>query len=405
MQLAKPKKGFWIVLSNVGFLFLWIAQLCSQLADRIFVYILMILAYSLTNSSLGVSIPMLAFGIPSVLFGVIAGVYVDRWNRKKVLGFTSLIRGALLLLLIPLITKSMLLIFLLSLLLYTAAQFFAPAETSVIPDLVEKDNLIIANSLFMLTWMAASVIGFGMGAPLVNFLGEPGTIIAAAVLYFVATLVILFIKVKPHEREMTSSWSEVYQDLLTGFEFIRRNAVVRYSLFKLFMATCAIAGVSLLAIAYAKDVLQIGAKNFGYLIILTGVGMFAGMYTLHYLVDFFKKGTIVVFSFFFSGVMLACLGVISNVHLALLVTFFLGVGNIYLTSTIQTILQQHIPKQMRGRVFGVQNMLINSAFTFPVVLVGLFADAYGVRAALIALGAVIFATGVAGVFLPHFKEV
>jgi predicted MFS family arabinose efflux permease len=204
---------------------------------------------------------------------------------------------------------------------------------------------------------------------------------------------------------MTGAWSEVYNDLLTGFEFIRRNTVVQYSLFKLFMATCAIAGVSLLAISYAKDVLQIGARNFGYLIILTGVGMFAGMYTLHYLVDFFKKGTIVVFSFFFSGAMLACLGVVSNVHLALLITFFLGVGNIYLTSTIQTILQQHIPKEMRGRVFGVQNMLINSAFTFPVVLVGLFADACGVRAALIVLGAVIFATGVAGALLPRFKEV
>ena len=93
-------QSFIKVLSNRSFLVLWFSQLNSQLADRIFVYVLMILAYNLTKSNLGVSVPLLAFGIPSVLFGPLAGVFVDKWNRKAILSITSLMRGLLILLIV-----------------------------------------------------------------------------------------------------------------------------------------------------------------------------------------------------------------------------------------------------------------------------------------------------------------
>ena len=177
-------QSFIKVLSNRSFLVLWFSQLNSQLADRIFVYVLMILAYNLTKSNLGVSVPLLAFGIPSVLFGPLAGVFVDKWNRKAILSITSLMRGLLILLIVPLIEQSLALIFLVSFLIYTATQFFAPAESASIPELVKKKDLIVANSLFMITWMASSVIGFGLGAPLVNYFGNEGTFIFAAALGF-----------------------------------------------------------------------------------------------------------------------------------------------------------------------------------------------------------------------------
>ena len=131
-------RSFTNVLSNVGFLFLWLGQLTSQLADRIFVYVLMIIAYNLTKSNLGVAVPLLAFGLPSLFFGPIAGVYVDKLDRKGILTISSIIRGALILLLIPLVKQSLALIFLVSFLIYTAMQFFAPAETASIPELVKN---------------------------------------------------------------------------------------------------------------------------------------------------------------------------------------------------------------------------------------------------------------------------
>jgi len=399
------RQSFAKVFSNWRFLLLWFGQLNSQLADRIYVYVLMIIAYNLTGgSNLGVSVPLLAFGLPSLLFGPLAGVYVDRWNRKWILTITSIIRGALILLIVPLINQSMILIFLVSLLIYTAMQFFAPAESASIPELVEKHDLIVANSLFMMTWMGASVIGFGLGAPLVNFFGNEVTFVVAAILYFVAAGAVFLIplKPKPHNAEQPGT---VLKHLMLGIEFIRRNSIVRYSLLKLFVATSAIAVISLLAISYAKDVLEIGAKNFGYLIIAVGVGMFIGMWILERLRRYVSMGMIVIVSFIVSGLTLVYIGTISDLKIALLLISILGMGNIFITSSIQTILQQRIPRFIRGRVFGVQNMLINSAFVFPVILAGIIADMYGVRFALELLGWLVALTGVAGIFLPKFRAV
>ncbi|MFH1541670.1 MAG: MFS transporter, partial [bacterium] len=306
---------------------------------------------------------------------------------------------------VPLINQSMVLIFLVSFLIYTSMQFFAPAETSSIPELVQKQDLIVANSLFMITWMGASVIGFGLGAPLVTFFGNKGTFIAAAVLYFIAAGSVALIPLKKHEPKVAAQDNSVLKDLLFGLEFIRRSDIVKYALIKLCVATSAIAVISLLAISYAKDVLGIGAENFGYLIIAVGVGMFVGMGLLERLHRFMKMGTIVIISFIFSGLALLGIGQVSNLHYALFFISILGLGNIFITSSIQTILQHRIPKEVRGRVFGVQNMLINSAFVFPVLIAGIVADIYGVRVALEILGWIVLLTGISGLFLPKFRAV
>lgn len=398
-----PGTSFGKVLSNFGFLSLWFGQLNSQLADRVFVYVLMIIAYNLTKSNLGVSVPLLAFGIPSLLFGPLAGVYVDKWDHKGILIITSLIRGLLILLIVPLIHQSMVLIFAVSFLIYTATQFFAPAETASIPELVKKHELIVANSLFMITWMGASVIGFGLGAPLVNFFGNEGTFVAAAILYFVAAGAVALVPLKPIDKNAIHKGKSIRENLISGLMFIRENRVVRYSLLKLFVATSAIAVVSLLAISYAKEVLEIGEKNFGYLIIAVGVGMFIGMWLLEWISRYMTKGTIVIVSFIISGLALVFIGSTTELKVALVLIGILGLGNIFITSSIQTILQHRIPRQIRGRVFGVQNMLINSAFVFPVIIAGFVADMYGVQMALAALGWIVVVTGLAGIFLPKFR--
>jgi MFS family permease len=131
--------------------------------------------------------------------------------------------------------------------------------------------------------------------------------------------------------------------------------------------------------------------------------MLIGMVTLERLRHYFKLGTIVVSSFLLSGAILIWLAFVTNITLALGLILGLGLGNIYITSSIQTILQHKIPRQIRGRVFGVQNMLVNSAFTLPVVLFGAIADFWGVVVAIIVLGAAVLAMGLAGIFLPKFK--
>jgi predicted MFS family arabinose efflux permease len=317
---------------------------------------------------------------------------------------SAILRGLLILLIIPLVGKSMIMIFLVSFLIYTAAQFFAPAESSSIPDLVEKKSLIVANSLFMLTWVGASILGLGLGAPLVAYFDEKGTFIIAALLYLFASGAIFLIPLQYKRPRGTMLKFGFFKDFVAGLEFLRRKMIVNYVIITSFVATSAIAVISLLAISYAKEILGIGAKNFGYLIISVGFGMFAGLWILERLSHYFKKGVLVIIAFLISGIILLIISNISDLRWALALTFVLGICNVILTSSIQTILQQTVPRKIMGRVFGVQNMLTNSAFVFPVIIWGGIADMWGVGAAFSSLGGVVMAIGVISIFVPKFRS-
>ena len=157
-EQAIAPKGFTPVLQNNRFLILWSGQIFSQLADKIYLVLtIAIIAsqFQLPNQPISqwVSPIMIAFTIPAVLFGSLAGVYVDRWQKKSVLVISNLIRGILVLAL-PLllwlsegqfIGKNIPLGFILMLAITfavsTFTQLFAPAEQAVIPLIVRDRHL------------------------------------------------------------------------------------------------------------------------------------------------------------------------------------------------------------------------------------------------------------------------
>ena len=356
-------------------------------------YILLILVYKLTKSNLGVSIPLLIFGFSAVLFGPSAGVFVDRWNKKHVMVISNLLRGGLTLLIIPFMNHSLIVVFIISFLIFTISQFFAPAETSSIRLLVEKRDLIAANSLFMMTLMTASIIGIGLAAPLTNFFGITYVLIVAAFLHLLSTLATLLISLEHRERQMALGFISLFKELLTGFEFIRRKAVIRGALIKLFFSTSVLAAVCMLSVSFSEKILGIGAANFGYLIFSTGIGMVIGGLFLGRFGHHFKRNRLAHIGFLLAGLALITLSQTQNIWLVFIAIFFLGTGNAFIVTPLQTILHEKVPKVVQGRVFGVQNMFINSAFTFPVVILGEIADLVGLHTIIASLGVLVLLTG------------
>ncbi|MFA5876257.1 MAG: MFS transporter [Candidatus Margulisiibacteriota bacterium] len=392
------------VLANVNFLLLWFSQLVSQLADRFLLYVLLIFAYQTTRSNLGASLPMLAFGIPSVLFAPGAGVLVDRLNRKYVMVFSGLLRGLFILSVIPFVNGSVAAVFGISLIIFTFTQFFAPAETSSIPQLVEKRDLIAANSLFLMTLMGASIIGIGLAAPLTGWMGEKSLLLLAAGLQFAAALATFCINLKHTKIKVEFSVVALIKDLLEGFGVIKSEPLVSYSLFKLFFATSILATICLLAVSFSEQILKIGAANFGYLVFAAGIGMILGGIFIGKYSHYFKKGQLVTVGFLTAGVALIALAEMQNLWWVLGLVFVLGAGNAFITAPLQTILHENVPAKLQGRVFGVQNMIINSAFTFPVVIFGQLADIYGLRAIIWVLGVLVLLGGFFDRFISKFKD-
>src|ERR671936_1465925 len=179
-----PVLGDVAIWRNKHFLLLWLAQAISQTAQNAIWYGIVILVQHRSNSSTQLSLAVLALIVPSVVFGVLAGVYVDRWDKRRVLIATNLIRGGIAFLyalfgLVDVLPLSLL--FLVNFAFSTVGQFFAPAETALIPAVVSRNRLLQANSLFHLTFTASQLVGLVVLGPLLaKVAGTDGLFVSMA---------------------------------------------------------------------------------------------------------------------------------------------------------------------------------------------------------------------------------
>src|ERR671936_1354020 len=170
-----PVLGDVAIWRNKHFLLLWLAQAISQTAQNAIWYGIVVLVQHRSNSSTQLSVAVLTLIIPSVVFGVLAGVYVDRWDKRSVLIATNLIRGGIAFtyaLFGVLAGLPLSLLFLINFVFSTIGQFFAPAETAMIPAVVARQRLLQANSLFHLTFTASQLVGLVVLGPLLAKIGD-----------------------------------------------------------------------------------------------------------------------------------------------------------------------------------------------------------------------------------------
>ena len=170
------------VFRNRPFLLLWIAQAATQIGGNMVIFGLTVIISESTGSTTAVSALILTFLLPAVVFSALAGVFVDRLDRRLVLVFTNILRGAAFVALF-FAGNHLGLIYLLNITVSTITVFFAPAEAAMIPILVPRRQLLSANGIFTLTLNAAFALGFTLIGPLiVKIAGAPALIIVVAAL-------------------------------------------------------------------------------------------------------------------------------------------------------------------------------------------------------------------------------
>ena len=240
-------------MHNRGFVNLWVGQIVSQLADKIFFVLLIALVVNyqpprLFENSMRSAV-MIANTLPAVLFGSAAGIFVDRWSKKQILWSTTLGRG-LLVLLIPLLPKQFYWLLLVAFCESILTQFFAPAEQAAIPILVKPRNLMSANALFTTTMMGSLVVGFAIGEPVLTWAmtwgGNHGREVLVGGLYVLSAIVLGWLPLR--ERKTTHTLSlHPWHDLKLGFQYLRQNRRISNAMVQLTMLYCVFAALSVLA--------------------------------------------------------------------------------------------------------------------------------------------------------------
>lgn len=368
---------------------LWLAQFICQFADRMFVYILIYSIYEVSNrSNLGTSLSSVAFGIPALLFSIPFGVLVDRFHKKHILFISNLLRAILITLIIwiPSLEGSLLWLFALSFVLFTISQIFIPAELAAITCCVPKKELILANSLFMGTWMLASVLSFAVAVPINYHFGAIATYSVIAIMYVLAAGCVLLMRIHDRTTPAVFNYKSFRREIRTGIRFVIRHRIVFYSMLKMGFGISIFAMLSTLSIGFSNTLLHLPKSDFGYLVAIAGIGMGIGIGCMSLLTKFLSNISIVFSGFSIVSIMLIALGFTTSPILAFIFVFLLGFGNSFITAPIQTIIQERTPKTIRGKVFSVQNLVASFAFTLPPVIAGLLADIFGYRAIFVILG-------------------
>jgi MFS family permease len=412
---------------NRDFLLLWLAQAISQTAQNAIWYGIVVLVQQRSHSSTLLSLAVLTLIIPSVIFGVLAGVYVDRWDKRRVLIATNLIRGFVafsygLFGLAPGLPLSLL--FVINFVFSTVGQFFAPAETAMIPTVVVRRRLLQANSLFHLTFTASQLVGLVVLGPLLTKIGGvDGLFVSMA-----AAIVICGALVWPlpstrgvHDPSVPTSEEEairgVWQDVQAIWHFVMRDRVVALAMLQWTIGAILGLVVATLVPGFAERLLHVRPEDAVFVMAPAGIGMVAGTALLnrwgeriekHFLTNMglftvamclaLIGGLAFVTAWLTAGnpplIELPTLGQVSVVVLPVMgLALIAGFGFVAIMVPAQTFLQERAPVELRGRVFAVQLMLSNFASIVPLLLLGGLADVIGVDKTLLLIGLLICVAG------------
>ncbi|HEY9881941.1 MAG TPA: MFS transporter [Leptolyngbyaceae cyanobacterium] len=421
-QGGEADQGFWPVLRNRNFLTLWGGQVFSQMADKVYLVLMIAIIASQFDTpgqtiSGWVSGIMIAFTIPAVLFGSLAGVYVDRWAKKPVLVLTNWLRGVLVLMLPALpwiaakwptlfgVPTGFLLLLIVTFLVSTLTQFFAPAEQAVIPLIVEKRHLLSANSLYTTTMMASVIIGFAVGEPLLAIADRllapldggsgMGKDILVGLSYGIAGLLLLTMKTRQEKVYASETVSHVWQDIRDGLDYLGKQAQVRGAIIQLVVLFSVFAALAVLAVRLAELMPSLKSSQFGFLLAAGGVGMAIGATFIGQFGQRFSRRHLSLYGSVGIALCLAGLAwTTDRLWPSLVLILLLGLFAALVGIPMQTTIQEKTPEDMRGKVFGLQNNLANIALSLPLALAGI-AEAYiGLSNVFIALGLLVAAGGV-----------
>jgi MFS family permease len=423
--------GLAAVLALPGFRMLWVGQIFSQLADKFYIVLMVfliarywvtdnpqpdpLLAEAAAAMRMGVEnraqlITLLATGIyvantiPAMLLGTVAGVWADRWPKRGVMVASNGLR-ALLVLLAPLtllpgptwlgLGWGYWALVLMTLLESVLTQFFAPAEQAAIPLLVPPQQLLAANSLYQATSMAATIVGFALGDPILRLLQgllagvgvRGGEFVLLPLCYGAAAVAIAAIRLEETPRPERDVG--VWQEIVEGMQVLRERPSVRSAMLQLVLLYSLLAALYVLAISLAATIQGLGPTGFGTLLAMSGLGLAIGAVAMAQLGDRFSRRLLGCAGL---GLIACCLVLLGQARGQLALTLalcgLLGLGAALLAIPAQTTIQEETPEDQRGRVFGLQNNLINIALSLPLVLAGALVSQYGLLPVLWVLAAV-----------------
>lgn len=379
-------------LRQRNFALLLFGGLISLIGDWMLMIGLPIYVYLLTRSVLALSITLLVSMIPNIVFGSIAGVFVDRWDRKRTMVITNVLLAlALLPLLLVRTADRVWIIYLAAFAGTSIEQFFVPAQSALLPTLVGEVHLVQANSLKSLSSNLARLVGPALGGLIAAVFGLDGIVLTDAASFLVAAMLVALItassrpsasKETPLPVAEAGAIANLWHEWIDGLRVIRsdRTLSILLTMFAITMLGEGVFGV--LYPIFVYQILHGGALQIGQLMSAQAVGGLIGGVFVGWLGKrIMSRWAIGLFGMAFGITDL----LIFNTP-AFFPFYWLTVG-LFVTAGLvgigpstgaQSLLQAKSPDAYRGRIFGALGMTMGLFSLIGTLTAGFFTDHLGV---------------------------
>ncbi|MDW8113808.1 MAG: MFS transporter [candidate division WOR-3 bacterium] len=388
------------LLKIKNFLFLTLSSTLSQFGDRLTHMLLITLVAEISKGKVFTySQASLTFTLPVLILSPFCGVLVERWEKKKVMFFAHSLQFFLLILtpILIVLLKTFYVIFFSLFLFFLIDLFNNTAKPSLLPSLVEKEDLLVANSLDQSFIRIATVLGMVVGGFLIKWVGWQIGFIINAFTHLGAGLLVMgisYYEIKKGflKREesllilIKNSFKIFYNDLKELFFYMRKSKIVLFVLFSIFLTT-AIASISYTILIYLiQQVLNLGTSGVGIFAGILAIGMISGALILGFFKNVRNKKNLIIFGIFILGFFFM-IGIYFIKPLFMtIIGLIAGITFSIILISQNTILQEEVEKDIRARIFSTKEFITNASFIFTSLSIGLLSDLTSYKFMLFILG-------------------
>jgi MFS transporter, DHA3 family, macrolide efflux protein len=397
---ASPKRrpSPFAVFRSRNFTLLWLAQFVSTMGSALTTVAASILVFRETGTALSVGLMLLVSVAPGLLVGMLAGVFVDRVDRKRVMIASELVRAALTIAIPLLLPLGVAWLYALAAASSVVKQFFDPAQASVLPEVASDEELAAANSLMTISFVGADILGFSLAGLIAANLDIVLAFYIDGFSFVVSGLCLLLLRL-PARAARPGGSPSVRDDLREGVAFVGRTRMLR-ALFLIFIPVFALFG-SMQALNLPFIVRTVGAGELAFGLV-EGVGLSGfvlGSCWMAAHAHRLRDGQWVTISLLGMGVFGTAYALLSSLPLLILINGIYYVLNAFSYIGRQLLIQRGTPPELRGRVNGAFFVTRDACLMVGMLLAGA-GDVLGVRTVLVVCGAGLVACGLLTLRMP-----
>lgn len=387
------------LLALVDFRRLWLSHVVSTFGDSVTSLALLLTAQRLTGSTAAVATTAIAVALPQLLFGLFSGALVDRWDRRRIMAASDLVRAGLVLGFIAITSPDrMWLLYLIAFVQATVGTLDNPARAAVLPqvagrsdgDAPSQSNLLAANSLFQSSAIVAGVLGTataGLIAGLTTTMTPLFTI--DALTYVVSSILVIRLAIATRTSEVAegpASKVRLWVELRAGLRLITASRSLRAVLVGAGVVMLGLGAVNVLLVPFIVDELAVPETWFGLLeaaqvssMVLAGALMVA-------IARRVRANALVAAGLTGIGIVVAAMSLASNVWHLVGLLFAVGWFVSPTQAAISTVMQAEVPSESLGRVSSSLGTVVTTAQVVSMALAGVAADWLGLRAVFVIAG-------------------